>query len=224
MRILIVEDDEMIGSAIVQALKDASHAADWVRDGEAALAAVATHEHDAILLDLELPGRDGLAVLRTLRAGGNQVPVLILTARIHVEDRIAGLDLGADDYLVKPFDLHEMLARVRAITRRKGTQLDATLISGALVVDPVTHEAQFGDLGCRLSAREFALLSALMQRPGAILPRAELERQIYGWNEEVESNAVEFLIHGIRKKLGPKVIKNLRGVGWMVDPQTEPGR
>jgi two-component system OmpR family response regulator len=224
MRILLVEDDEMIGAAIVQALKDDAHAADWVCDGDAALAALAAREHDAMLLDLNLPGRDGLMVLRGARGAGYDLPVLVLTARMQLDDRVTGLDAGADDYLVKPFDLPEMLARLRAITRRQGKQLDATLVAGALRVDPILREAQFGELSCRLSAREFALISALMMRPGAILSRGELERKIYGWNEEVESNAVEFLIHGIRKKLGANVIKNVRGVGWMIDPSVAPDR
>lgn len=224
MRILLVEDDEMIGAAIVQALRDDAHAADWVRDGDAALVALAVHEHDAMLLDLNLPGRDGLEVLRTARGAGYGLPVLVLTARIQLDERVAGLDAGADDYLTKPFDLPEMLARLRAITRRQGKQLDATLVAGLLRVDPISREARFGEVSCRLSAREFALIGALMMRPGAILSRAELERKIYGWNEEVESNAVEFLIHGIRKKLGATVIQNVRGVGWMVEPGTVPGR
>lgn len=216
MRILLVEDDRMIGEAINVALKDAAYAVDWVRDGAAASSVLENNEHQAVLLDLGLPKRDGLEVLRRLRQGGNMVPVIIITARDGVEDRIKGLDYGADDYLVKPFDVNELLARLRAIVRRQGGQAVPVLTNGRVSLDPATREARCGDAVELLSAREFALLHALMLRPGAILTRAELEERIYGWNEEVESNAVDFLIHGVRKKLGADVIRNVRGAGWMV--------
>ena len=217
MRILLVEDDRMLGAATQEALRDAAHAVDWVMDGESALAAVRSTAYEAMLLDLGLPKRDGLSVLQAIRQGGNNVPVLIVTARDAVEDCIRGLDLGADDYLVKPFESGELLARLRAVARRKGGQGQPLLSNGALTLDPTTREASDGEHTVRLSAREYALLHALLLRPGAILSRKELEDRIYGWNEEVESNAVEFLIHGIRKKLGQSAIKNVRGVGWMVD-------
>ena len=217
MRILLVEDDQMLGAATQEALRDATHAVDWVVDGESALAAVRSTAYEAMLLDLGLPKRDGLSVLQAIRQGGNNVPVLIVTARDAVEDCIRGLDLGADDYLVKPFESGELLARLRAVARRKGGQGQPLLGNGALTLDPTTREASDGVHNVRLSAREYALLHALLLRPGAILSRKELEDRIYGWNEEVESNAVEFLIHGIRKKLGQSAIKNVRGVGWMVD-------
>jgi two-component system OmpR family response regulator len=216
MRILLVEDDPMIGEAVSVALRDATYAVDWVKDGAAANSVLEHSEHQAVLLDLGLPKRDGLDVLRRLRQAGNFVPVIVITARDGVEDRIKGLDFGADDYLVKPFDINELLARLRAIIRRQGGQATPVLTNGKVSLDPATREARCGDTVEILSAREFALLHALLLRPGAILTRAELEERIYGWNEEVESNAVDFLIHGVRKKLGVGVIKNVRGAGWMV--------
>lgn len=217
MRVLLVEDDSMIGSAVQQSLRDAAYAVDWVQDGTAASAALETQTYDIALLDLGLPGRDGLAVLARLREQGLDLPVLILTARDGLEDRIRGLDLGADDYLVKPFDLGELLARMRAVARRRAGAAAPVLGNGKLCLDPATREASFEGKQARLSAREFALLQALLMRPGAILSRSELEDRIYGWNEEVESNAVEFLIHAVRKKFGAAVIKNVRGLGWLVD-------
>jgi len=217
MRILLVEDDPMLGAATQQALRDAGHAVDWVRDGAAALAGAAAVPYEALLLDLGLPRRDGLAVLRSLRHSGNELPVLIVTARDGVEERIRGLDLGADDYLVKPFEAGELLARLRAVVRRKGGQGRPVLGNGVIELDPATREVRHAGASLRLSNREFALLHALLLRPGALLSRSELEERIYGWGEEVESNAVEYLIHSLRKKLGAAVIKNVRGVGWMVD-------
>jgi two-component system OmpR family response regulator len=219
MRILLVEDDEMIGDAIVQALRDAAYAADWVRDAESATGALWGREHDVVLLDLNLPKRDGIDVLRSLRAGGSKAPVIILTARDSVEDRIVGLDAGADDYLVKPFEIGELLARLRAVTRRLGDHGDTRMTSGNLTLDSATHLAVYGNTECRLTSREFALLSALLMRPGTVLSRKELERKLYAWQEQVDSNAVEVLIHGIRKKLGASVIRNVRGVGWLVDKE-----
>lgn len=217
VRILLVEDDPMIGEAVSIALRDAAYAVDWVRDGAAAGNVLEHGEHQAVLLDLGLPKRDGLEVLRRLRQTGSAVPVIVITARDGVDDRIKGLDFGADDYLVKPFDINELLARLRAIVRRQGGQAAALLSNGKVSLDPATREARCGDAVEFLSAREFALLHALLLRPGAILTRAELEERIYGWNEEVESNAVDFLIHGVRKKLGANIVKNVRGAGWMVD-------
>lgn len=217
MRILLVEDDRMIGEAVSVALKDAAYAVDWVMDGAAASAVLEQGEHQAALLDLGLPKRDGLEVLRRLRQAGKLIPVIVITARDGVDDRIKGLDFGADDYLVKPFDINEMLARLRAVIRRQGGQAAPVLSNGRVTLDPSTREAQCDGKTETLSAREFALLHALLLRPGAILARAELEERIYGWNEEVESNAVDFLIHGVRRKLGASAIKNVRGAGWMVE-------
>ena len=220
MRILLVEDDPMIGDAVCVALKDAAYAVDWLRDGVAASAAIASGEHQAMLLDLGLPRRGGFEVLDGIRTKGNRVPVIVITARDAIEDRVKALDLGADDYVIKPFDLHELLARLRAVIRRQGGQAAPVLGNGVVSLDPASREATRGDTKHILSAREFALLHALLLRPGAILGRAELEERIYGWNEEVESNAVEFLIHGVRKKLGHDAIRNVRGAGWMVDRPT----
>ncbi|WP_061533348.1 response regulator transcription factor [Collimonas arenae] len=219
MRVLLVEDDRMIGEAVEQALKDATYAVDWVRDGQAALLAVGTQAYDAVLLDLGLPKRDGVTVLQSIRAQGNPVPLLIVTARDAVEDRIQGLDSGADDYVLKPFEMSELLARIRAVMRRKAGVSGPVLSNGVLSLDPVSREVSIDGVATRLSAREFSLLQALLLRPGAILSRSELEDRIYGWNEEVESNAVEFLIYSLRKKLGSAAIKNVRGMGWMVSKE-----
>jgi two-component system OmpR family response regulator len=217
MRVLLIEDDKMIGTAVQQALKDAAYAVDWVTDGETAIHAAESEAYEVALLDLGLPKADGRDVLRRLRGLGRKLPVIIVTARDSVDDRIDGLDLGADDYLIKPFEIRELLARMRAVLRREGSGSTPLLGNGMLGLDPATREASFLGESALLTAREFALLQALLARPGLILSRSELERQIYGWNEEVESNAVEFLIHTIRKKLGTTVIRNVRGVGWMVD-------
>lgn len=220
MRVLLVEDDLMIGQAVQDALKDATHAVDWVRDGNRALTALSCQYYDLLLLDLGLPGKDGLEVLSALRSRQLELPVIVLTARDGLNDRILGLDSGADDYLVKPFDMTELLARMRAVTRRKGGSATPTLGNGIVSLDPATRLAQVGqEAPVLLPNREFALLQALLMRPGVILSRSELEDRIYGWGEEVESNAVEFLIHSIRKKLGSHVIKNVRGAGWLVSRQ-----
>lgn len=217
MRVLLVEDDPMIGAAVQAALKDASYAADWVRDGPSALTTASAQHYDLVLLDLGLPGKDGLEVLAGIRAAGDPVPLLILTARDALDDRLQGLDGGADDYLMKPFDMAELLARMRAVLRRKGGTGAPALSNGLVMLDPVTKMASVpGREPAALSAREFSLLHALLIRPGAILSRRELEDRIYGWGEEVESNAVEFLIHGLRRKLGADIIRNVRGLGWMV--------
>ena len=217
MRILLVEDDPMIGDAIQGALTDASYAADWVKNGLKALSALETQRYDMVLLDLGLPGKDGFEVLASIRARNNPVPLLILTARDSLNDRLRGLDGGADDYLLKPFDMAELLARMRAVLRRKDGNALPLLSNGVVTLDPVsklaTTETQGG---VALSSREFALLQALLMRPGAILSRSELEDRLYGWGNEVESNAIEFLIHSVRRKLGSHIIKNVRGMGWMV--------
>ena len=220
MRVLLVEDDRMIGEAVAQSLKDTGYAVDWVRDGQAALDTVEIQNYDVVLLDLGLPGKDGLAVLRSIRARDNPVAVLVITARDGVDDRIQGLDGGADDYVLKPFEMRELLARMRAVIRRKGGVAGPVLSNGELSLDPATHEASVNGKSTRLSKREYSLLQALMARPGAILSRSELEDRIYGWGDEVESNAIEFLIHSLRRKLGSHSIKNVRGVGWMVSRES----
>lgn len=216
MRVLLVEDDPMIGEAVEKALTAASYAVDWVRDGRTALEAADTQKYDLILLDLGLPRKDGLDVLRVWRDQGNPASVLIVTARDAVEARIEGLDRGADDYVLKPFEMGELLARMRAVARRRSGAPGPLLTGGGLTLDPATHEAEFKGRQVRLTGREFALLEALLVRPGAILSRGDLEDRLYGWDHEVESNAVEFLISSLRKKLGAGVIKNIRGVGWLV--------
>jgi two-component system OmpR family response regulator len=217
MRVLLVEDDPMIGDAIHGALKDASYAADWVKDGQTALTTLGCQHYDLVLLDLGLPGKDGLEVLASLRAKDNPVPLLIITARDGLDDRLRGLDGGADDYVSKPFQMAELLARMRAVLRRKGGTAAPVIGNGVVSLDPATKEAIVnGGSPLQLSNREFSLLQALLVRPGAILSRSELEDRIYGWGEEVESNAVEYLIYVLRRKLGSEIIKNVRGIGWMV--------
>ncbi|EJM60534.1 response regulator [Pseudomonas sp. GM48] len=217
MRILLVEDDPMIGDAIQVALNDASYATDWVKNGLTALTALETQPYDLVLLDLGLPGKDGLDVLDSIRGRNNPVPLLIITARDGLDDRLRGLDGGADDYLLKPFEMAELLARMRAVLRRKGGYAQSLLDNGVVALDLVSKQASTAENpDVQLSSREFALLQALLIRPGAILSRSELEDRLYGWGNEVESNAVEFLIHSLRRKLGNQVIKNVRGMGWMV--------
>ncbi|WP_416424719.1 response regulator transcription factor [Pseudomonas sp. App30] len=217
MRILLVEDDPMIGDAVQGALTDNGDAVDWVTDGLAALATLRTQHYDLVLLDLGLPGKDGLGVLDSLRAARHTAPLLIITARDSLDDRLRGLDGGADDYLLKPFHMAELLARMRAVVRRRGGSAQPLLGNGVVSLDPVTKLASSPEASdVQLSNREFALLQALLLRPGAILSRSELEDRIYAWGNEVESNAVEFLIHSLRRKLGSQVIKNVRGMGWLV--------
>jgi two-component system OmpR family response regulator len=217
MRVLLVEDDPMIGEAVQEALKDASYAVDWVTNGQTALTTLGCQHYGLVLLDLGLPGKDGLEVLDTIRSKDDAVPLLIITARDGLDDRLRGLDGGADDYVLKPFEMAELLARMRAVLRRKSGSASPVLGNGMVSLDPATREAALKDgAPIQLSNREFALLQALLLRPGAILSRSDLEDRIYGWGEEVESNAVEFLIHALRRKLGGDTIKNVRGVGWMV--------
>lgn len=217
MRVLLIEDDRMIGESVAESLKDSGYATDWVKDGDAGLTAISCQSYDLLLLDLGLPRKDGIEVLKAVRQKKYPLPIIILTARDALEDRIAGLDAGADDYLVKPFALGELNARMRAVLRRQSVNSVPHLTNGIISLDPVTREAHLADAApLRLSAREFALLQALLVRPGAILSRAELEEKIYAWGDEVESNAIEFFIHSLRKKFGSSIIKNVRGLGWMV--------
>jgi two-component system response regulator QseB len=214
MRLLLVEDDSMIGEAARQGLRQDGHTVDWVRDGPQAEAAVAGSEYDLVLLDLGLPRRDGLAVLKGWRSRGRKVPVLIITARDAVSDRIVGLDAGADDYLVKPFDLDELSARVRAVLRRRSGRAESVVRVGDLEIDSSARRVKWKGREVALSAREYALLEALADRPGAYLTRAQLEERLYGWDEEVASNTVEVHIHGLRRKLDPDAIRNVRGLGY----------
>jgi two-component system response regulator QseB len=214
MRALLVEDDPMIGKAVAQGMQGDGYAVDWVRDGVEAEAALMHDVYDLALLDLGLPRKDGLEVLRRLRRASVELPVLIITARDAVADRIAGLDSGADDYLVKPFDLDELLARARAVVRRRAGRGSPEITYGGLVLDPVKRRVVFRGQPVELSAREFALLEALAREPGAVISRAKLEESVYGWGEEVESNSVEVHLHHLRRKLEPKLIRNVRGVGY----------
>lgn len=216
MRVLLAEDDNLIGGAIKQRLNDEAYAVDWVLDGESAIAAINTHTYSLLLLDLGLPRKDGMKILREIRRASTALPVIIITARDDVDVRVKGLDLGADDFLVKPFSMNELLARMRAVIRRNQCSASVLLGNGDIELDPASHKVFRDGEEFSLTAREFSLLRSLLQRPGAILSRDDIEERIYGWNEEVESNAIEFIIHSIRKKLGSDVIKNIRGVGWMV--------
>ncbi|RPH66383.1 MAG: DNA-binding response regulator [Burkholderiales bacterium] len=216
MRVLLVEDDRMIGQAVQTALRQDGYAVDWVRDAESADTALSTASFDLVLLDLGLPGRDGVSLLRTLRGRHDATPVLIVTARDDVQDRVGGLDAGGDDYLVKPFDLDELGARVRALLRRSAGRGESVFEHRGVRIDPATREVSRDGEPVPLSPREFAVLEALMLRPGAVLSRTQLEDRLYGWGESVESNAVEVYIHGLRRKLGHDFIQNVRGVGYFV--------
>ena len=216
MRVLVVEDDPMIGRAVADGLQGDGYAVDWVHDGGAAELALKHGPYDLAVLDLGLPRKDGFEVLKSLRRARIEVPVLIITARDAVADRIAGLDHGADDYLVKPFDLDELLARARAVVRRRAGRASPQDAFGALTHDPVKREVSFRGARIELSAREFAVLEALMREPGAVVSRAKLEDSVYGWGEEVGSNSVEVHLHHLRKKLDPALIRNVRGVGYRI--------
>lgn len=219
MRILLAEDDRMIGEAVCTALRQDGYTVDWVRDGrlaEAALVQVPREHFDLALLDLGLPHQDGLAVLRAVRLAKCTLPVIIITARDGIGARITGLDAGADDYLVKPFDLDELAARIRSTLRRSSGHVEPELHLGDVHIQPATRSVRHGDQVVALSAREYAIVDALITRIGAILSRAQLEERLYGWNDEVESNAIEVHIHSIRRKLGADFIRNVRGVGYYI--------
>jgi DNA-binding response OmpR family regulator len=216
MRLLLVEDDPMVGESIRDGLGQEGYTVDWVRDGKGAETALGAEPYAAVLLDLGLPRMDGLDVLRAARARRNDVPILVITARDAVADRIKGLDAGADDYLVKPFDLDELAARVRALVRRAEGRAEPVVRHGPIALDPATRAVTLRGRPVELSGREFALLQALLARPGAVLSRAQLEERLYGWDEEVGSNAVEVHIHNLRRKLGADAIRNVRGVGYTI--------
>ncbi len=219
MRLLAVEDDAMIGNSIRSGLRQEGYTVDWVRDGTAAELATATTAYDAILLDLGLPGKSGLELLAHWRRQHNPVPVLIITARDSVADRVQGLDSGADDYLVKPFDLDELAARLRALLRRRSGRATPLIENGPLTLDPASHEVRLDGAAINLSAREFGVLHALLENPGVPLSRSQIEDRLYGWEQEIGSNAVEVHIHALRRKLGSDWIRNVRGVGYMVPRQ-----
>lgn len=216
MRLLLVEDDTMIGEALLDLLRGEHYAVDWVRDGEMADTALRAQSYDLVLLDLGLPRRDGLDVLRHLRARRDNVPVLVATARDAVGDRVAGLDAGADDYVVKPYDMTELLARIRALIRRRAGLGAPVFSHRGVTLNPATHEATLNGQPVALSAREWAVIEPLIARPGVLLSRAQLEEKLYSWKDDISSNAVEVYIHGLRKKLGAGLIQTVRGLGYTV--------
>ncbi|HYA66441.1 MAG TPA: response regulator [Burkholderiaceae bacterium] len=221
MRILIVEDDPMIGESLRSALRQSGYAVDWVREGRDAESALTSETFAVVLLDLGLPQRDGLEVLRGMRARNDATPVIVVTARDALADRVLGLDAGADDYIVKPFELDELLARMRAVMRRHAGRSQSTIAVGNVTLNPATREVLRDGTSLALSAREYAVLEALMLRPGAILSRAQLEDRLYGWGEELESNAISVYIHQLRRKLGEGFIHTVRGVGYYVGAPKE---
>jgi len=214
MRLLLVEDDLMIGESMQQGLRQDGFAVDWVREGNAAEVALDDGSYDGVLLDLGLPRKGGMEVLKTLRSRGKAVPVLVVSARDSVSSRVEGLNLGADDYITKPFDLDELTARIRAVLRRHSGRGDGVIRVGSLALDPANHEAEIDGRKLSLSPNEFALLEVLMSRPDMVFSRGQLEQKLYGWGQEVESNTVEVFIHSLRKKIGPHFLRNIRGVGY----------
>ncbi len=219
MRVLLVEDDALLGAAIHAGLEQSDYTVDWLRDGAQAASALRTAEPDLLILDIGLPGRSGLEILAELRARGSSLPVLLLTARDTVSDRIAGLDSGADDYLVKPFDLGELTARMRAIARRRGGRAEAVIRHGDLVLDPASRAVTRAGESVSLSAKATMILEALLERPGMPVSRERLELTLYGWNEGVDSNTIEVHVHHLRKKLGKDLIRTVRGLGYMIPKQ-----
>jgi two-component system OmpR family response regulator len=219
MRLLLVEDDAMIGEAVLDALRAEHHAVDWVRDGVLADSALRSATYDLVLLDLGLPKRDGLDVLRSLRARHSAVPVLVATARDAIGDRIAGLDAGADDYVVKPFDTEELLARIRALLRRSAGRAEPVFSHRGVTLNPAAREAAIDGAPVSLSAREWAVLEPMIARPGVVFSRAQLEEKLYGWKDDISSNAVEVYVHGLRKKLGSDFIQTVRGLGYVIPRQ-----
>ena len=219
MRILLVEDDALLGDGVCVGLTQAGFTVDWVRDGKAGLTAAAAGWHDLIILDLGLPGMSGQDVLSGLRKDGHDIPVLILTARDSVDQRVAGLDAGADDYMTKPFDLDELSARLRALLRRRSGRSAPVLTHGDIILDPAAHTTSLNGKAVNLSHREFSMLQLLLESAGRVLSRQHFEESLYGWDEEIESNAIEVHIHHLRKKLGSDLIRTVRGVGYSIDKE-----
>lgn len=216
MRLLLAEDDSMIGESITEALISENYAVDWVRDGRAAELALDNGVYDLLLLDLGLPKKQGLTILNDYRKRGGMLPILVITARDSTANRVEGLDAGADDYLVKPFELEELFARVRALLRRQSGRANPLITYGDLTLNPASHEVIFRNQLLNMSAKEFCLLHALLAQPERVLSLAQLEEKLYGWDQEVDSNAIEVYIHRLRKKLGNDFIRNVRGVGYKV--------
>jgi len=219
MRILLVEDDELLGDGIVTGLQQEGHAVDWIKDGKTAAMTIPHEEFDAVLLDLGLPRMDGVEVIKVVRKEGVSTPIMILTARDAIEDRVAGLDAGADDYITKPFDLNEVLARLRALTRRSSGRATPVIEHGNITLDPAAREVIFKGSPVKLSRREFSLLHALLQNRGRVISRNQIIETLYGWDEDIDSNALEVHIHHLRKKFGSDVIRTIRGIGYMVSKQ-----
>ncbi|HSD53132.1 MAG TPA: response regulator transcription factor [Burkholderiales bacterium] len=217
MRLLLTEDDSMIGEAVQRGLRQLGFTVDWVRDGAAATQALAVEPYELLLLDLGLPRKSGLALLAELRARDSKIPVVILTARDSLTDRVTGLDAGADDYVVKPFELPELAARIRAVVRRHAGRARPQLTHRGVTLDPATRQVTRDGSAVALAAREFEVLHALMEHPGRVLSRAQLEERLYGWGEEVESNVVEVYVHALRRKLGPGFIRTVRGAGYRLE-------
>lgn len=217
MRVLLVEDDELLGDGLCAGLKQTGYTVDWVKDGQSAENALMDNDFDLVVLDINLPKLSGLEVLRNIRRRGDSIPVLILTARDAVPDRVEGLDSGADDYLVKPVDLDELCARLRVLQRRSAGRSDPIIQHGDVTLDPAAHRVTLHNEPVNLSMREFVLLQHLLENVGRVIPRARLEQKLYGWEGEVESNSLEVFIHHLRKKLGSDLIRTVRGVGYMIE-------
>jgi len=221
MRILLVEDDELLGDGLRTGLIQDGYAVDWLKDGLSADQALKTETFDLVVLDLGLPKLSGIVVLQNLRARGLTMPVLILTARESVEDRVKGLDCGADDYLTKPFDLDELCARLRALQRRFSARAEPLLVHEHISLDPASHTVTINNEPINVSRREFALLHKLLENAGRVLSREHLTQSLYGWGEDVDSNALEVHIHNLRKKFGQTFIRTIRGIGYMIDKSKE---
>ncbi|RMH16828.1 MAG: DNA-binding response regulator [Gammaproteobacteria bacterium] len=219
MRLLLVEDDQLLGEGTSAALKHAGYAVDWVKDAETAELALRSEQYDILVLDVMLPGKSGFDLLKGIREKGVDTPTLMLTARDAIDDRVKGLDTGADDYMVKPFDLDELNARIRSLIRRRSGRSNPTITKGNIVMDPASHVVTKDGENVDLSPREFTLLRLLLENQGNVMSRARLEESLYSWHDEVESNAVEVHIHHLRKKLDPKLIRTIRGVGYVVDKE-----
>jgi two-component system response regulator QseB len=223
MRVLLVEDDLLLGKAVRTGLEQQGHAVDWVHDGAAAELAVTTGDYAALVLDLGLPRQDGMTLLRKLRAKGKNLPVVIITARDDVADRVAGLDNGADDFIVKPFDLQELGARLRAVVRRAGGRAISDIVHGHLKVDPAARSVILDDKPIALTAREFAILMHLLENRGRVISKQQVQEALYSWSDEIESNTVEVHVHHLRRKLGRELIKTMHGMGYMIDERIQTG-